>query len=151
MDPILGLRKHSILMPRMPTNRPPSQCLSTGKKHPQSEQLATKEPKGWHHAEPLDEEEDTIVTTEHKVEKDEQKAQHNTQEQEEAPSNPLQQQDPRTNSKEISGNKRTHGSKGSELDKESPITITENQLSIVTTTPNSGGRRKVEKKKGRKE
>lgn len=42
-DTILGLRKHSIPMSRMSTNRPPSQCLSIGKKHPQSEQAATEE------------------------------------------------------------------------------------------------------------
>jgi len=96
-----------------------------------------RRPKGWQHLEPLDEEEDTTDTTEYKAEKDEQKTQRNTQEKEEAPNNPLQQQDPWTIGKETSGNKKTHGSEESESDKESPITITENQLSIVTTTPNS--------------
>jgi len=109
-----------------------------------------RKPKGWKHTEPFDEEEDTTETTEYKAETDEQKDQHNTQKEEETPSNPLQQQDPQKTGKEISGNKRTHGSKGSESDKDSPITIIENQLSIIISTPNTGGWRKVEKKKGRK-
>jgi len=51
---------------------------------------------------------------------------------------------------EISGNKRTHGSEGSDSDKEYPTNSKENQ-SIVTSTPNIGGWRKVEKKKDKKE
>lgn len=50
---------------------------------------------------------------------------------------------------EISGKKRTHGLEGYDSNKDSPINT--NQLSIITTTPNTEGWRKVEKKKGSKE
>ena len=52
---------------------------------------------------------------------------------------------------EISGSKRIHGSEGSDLDKEYLTNINENQMSIITPTPNTSGWRKVDKKKGRKE
>lgn len=51
---------------------------------------------------------------------------------------------------EVSGIKRTHGSEGSESDKELQLNPMENQLAIITSTPDSGGWRRVEKKKGRK-
>jgi len=51
---------------------------------------------------------------------------------------------------EISGNKRSHSPKGSDSDKEQPITTMENQLVVIDSTPNMDGWRKVEKKKGRK-
>jgi len=88
---------------------------------------------------PLDEEEDIPYTTDFKIEKDETGIQPNTQRKEKAPRNPPQNQDLQITGIEISSNKRAHGSEGSELDKESPITITENKLSIITTSPNSGG------------
>lgn len=80
---------------------------------------------------------------------DVQKVQNNTHKEEKDPSNPLQQQEPQLAGMEISGNKRTHGSEGSDSDKYSPINTV--QLSIVTASPNTEGWRKVEKKKGRKE
>jgi len=52
---------------------------------------------------------------------------------------------------DISGSKQPHGSEGSDSNKEHPINTNEEQLAIVTTTPNTRGWRKVEKKKGRKE
>jgi len=52
---------------------------------------------------------------------------------------------------EVHSSKRTHGLEGSNFDNEYPIHTDENQMSIVTSTPNTGGWRKVEKKKGRKE
>ena len=58
-----------------------------------------------------------------------------------------QQQEPQL---EVSGIKRTHGSEGSKSDKEQPMNTMENQLAIIDTTPNTGGWRRVEKKKGRK-
>lgn len=51
---------------------------------------------------------------------------------------------------EISGIKRTHGSEGSESDKELQLITMENQLAIITPTPDTGGWQRVEKKKGRK-
>ena len=58
-----------------------------------------------------------------------------------------QQQEPQL---EVSGIKRTHGSEGSESDKEHPMDTMENQLAIIAPTPNSEGWRRVEKKNGRK-
>lgn len=80
---------------------------------------------------------------------EEQKTQNNTRNAEENPSNPLQHQEVQPIGMEITSTKRTHGSEGSDSDKDSPIT-SENQLSIVTTL-DIGGWQKVEKKKGRKE
>lgn len=51
---------------------------------------------------------------------------------------------------EISGIKRTHGSEGLESDKELQLIPMENQLAIITPTPDISGWRRVEKKKGRK-
>lgn len=63
----------------------------------------------------------------------------------------MQQYEQHTTGKEVSGSKRIHGSKGSESDKEYLTNTNENQMFIVTSTPNIFGWRKVEKKKGRKE
>lgn len=74
-------------------------CLKTGhllsacpqaRNIPNQSKQQQRQPKGWQHTEPLDEEEDTTDTTEFKGENDEQKVPPNTQTQEEAPSNPLQ-------------------------------------------------------------
>lgn len=93
-------------------------------------------------------EEDTAENAENNIDEDEQIVQDNTQKEEEAP---MQQQGSQLTGNEILGNKRAHGSQGPKSDKDSPTTITENHLSIVTATPNTGGWRKVEKKKGRKQ
>jgi len=94
---------------------------------------------------------DTKDNVEHNVEEEEQIVQDNTQKEEEVPSNPMQQQGSQLRGKEVVDNKRTHVSEGLESDKDSPKNIIDNQLSIVTTTPNTGGWCKVEKKKGRKQ
>jgi len=53
---------------------------------------------------------------------------------------------------EVSGTKRTHGSEGSESDKEQLINTTaiSTPTTNSTSTTNSDGWRRVEKKKGRK-
>lgn len=81
---------------------------------------------------------------------DEQKDHNSTLKKEEAHSNPTQRQASQPIGKEISGNKRTHGSKGSELDKGSPTTTTENQLSIIIDTPTLEDGDKWRKRKGEK-
>ena len=51
---------------------------------------------------------------------------------------------------EEGGTKIPHGSEGLESDKEQPMNTMENQLAIIAPTPNNGGWRRVENKKGRK-
>lgn len=51
---------------------------------------------------------------------------------------------------EVSGNKRTHGSEGSESDKEPPVNTQEYSQAIIVPPSDSQGWRRVEKKKGRK-
>ena len=117
---------------------------------PNQKKQQQRKPKGWQNIVPLDEKEDVLDTTDYKTEKDEQGNQPNTQRKEEAPSDPLQKKDLQIIGIETSNNKRTHGSEELESNKESPITITENQLTLVTTTPNCGGWCTVEKKKWRR-
>jgi hypothetical protein len=52
--------------------------------------------------------------------------------------------------KEIGGSKRPYSSESSDSDKEHLRKTIDNQLIIVMSTPDQGGWRKVEKKKGRK-
>lgn len=58
-----------------------------------------------------------------------------------------QHQDPQL---EVSGIKRTHGSEGSESDKEPPLNTQEYLQAIIVPPPDSQCWRRVEKKKGRK-
>lgn len=53
--------------------------------------------------------------------------------------------------KEASGTKRTHALESSNSDKEISVNVKENPMTIVSSTPNSIGWWKVEKKEGRKE
>jgi len=84
----------------------------------------------------LEEEIEKTETTAFKAKTKDQKDQSSTLKEEEDPNNPMQHQAPQLTGMEITGIKRTHGLEGSESDKDTP---TKNQLSIVTTTPNTGG------------
>jgi len=124
----------------------------SAKKDPRKSKKQQKKPKGWQHTEPLEEEDIKEEPTENQMEPDSQTSQKQTQE--------VKTPSTRTGliitdlhqelQKEVSGIKRTHGSEGSESDKEQQIITMENQLATITPSTDSGGWRRVEKKKERK-
>ena len=48
-----------------------------------------------------------------------------------------------TPQKEVTGTKRIHAAESSRSDKEIPLNVKENQMTIVSSTPNYSGWRKV--------
>jgi len=131
-------------------------CLQTGhlhsacpqaKKDPKRNKKQFKKPKGWQCTKPLEEEVDEEETTENNAEKDVQNVHNNSQNDEielssaciMRPNNPSQQHETHTLGMEVSGSKQTHGSEGSDFDKEYQTNSKENQMSTVTSTPNIGG------------
>lgn len=136
-------------------------CLQTGhlqnncplaRKDPRKTKKQPKKPKGWQNTDPIEEEDINEEITENLKEPDSQTEQKQAQSANPPPTHagPIitdLQQEPQL---EASGIKRTHSSGGSESDKESPVNTMENQLAIITPIADSGGWRRVEKKKGRK-
>ena len=122
------------------------------RKDPRRTKKQQKKPKGWQHTDPLEEEDINMEPTENQTEPDSQMRQKQTQEVN-APTTHLGPHISDLHQElqmEVSGIKRTHGSEGSESDKELQLIPMENQLAIITPTPDSGGWQRVEKKKGRK-
>lgn len=136
-------------------------CMQTGhlqydfpfaRKDPKRTKKQQRKAKGWQHTDPLEEEDINEEPPENQTEPDTQMRQKQTPEvnAQTTHSGPhISDRQPELQM-EVSGIKRTHGSEGSESDKELQLNPMENQLAIITSTPDSGGWRRVEKKKGRK-
>ena len=121
------------------------------RKDPKRNKKQQKKPNGWQHTEPLEEEDIQPEHTINQEELDINMEQNGTQD-EKAPDPQMedhiqQQQFPQL---EVSGIKRTHGSEGSESDKEPPVNTQEYQQAIIVPPTHSQGWCRVEKKKGRK-
>lgn len=136
-------------------------CMQTGhlqnncplaRKDPRKNNKTKKKPKGWQHTEPIEEEDLNEDLTENQTEPAPQMEENQT------PVANTSSTHTGTNVTEThpefqietSGIKRTHSTEGSESDKETQLVTMENQLAIITPNADSGGWRRVEKKKGRK-
>lgn len=126
-------------------------CL-LARKDPKGNKKQQKNPKGQQHTDLMEKEDKQTECTENQEEPDINMEQNCTQDvnapdPQLGPNNIHQHQEPQL---EVSGIKRTHGSEGSESDKELSLNTQENQQAIIVPPPDSESWRRVEKKKGRK-
>lgn len=123
----------------------------TARKDPRKTRKQPKKPRGWQNTDPLEEEDINEEPTENVREPATQAGQKHAANTPTTPAGPIITDLHQELQLEISGIKRTHSSSGSESGKEPQMNTMENQLAIITPTTDSGGWRRVEKKKGRKE
>lgn len=137
-------------------------CLQTGHlqnsfpvalKDPRKAKKQPKKPKGWQNTDLIEEEDILEEPTENPMEPASQAGHKHAQAVNTPPTHvgPIITDLHQELQLEVSGIKRIHSSEGSKSDKEPHMNTMEKQLAIITPNADSGGWRRVEKKKGRKE